>query len=148
MLTTIAIKNYELTLPFGDREAIDPLRIKIFPKSNNKGIKNVLILFRKNNKFFPPMVLDEDIATKLGSIKLSNRIEDFANVLDFLRNENNRYFSFEVAPNDFTSFGFTNENGDFINVHRFDLREFALHTNSSNNVDIPQSPVIGPVIVQ
>lgn len=130
MTATIAIENYELTLPIAKDAKTS--RIKIFIKSNSQGIKNIFVKFSADRNERPLEQLLEETTTKARNIRLLLGENDLDKFLDFLRNENNRncIVTFDlvegqqfVSGPDFE----TNIEGDSHKVINLDF--FALHSS-------------------
>lgn len=129
MITTIAIKNYELTLPIGKGAKTN--RIKIFTKPNSQRIKNIFVNFSADRNEQPLEQLLEETTTKARNIRLLLGENDLLKFLDFLRNENNRNCIIEFDPVEGQQFVSgpdldTNIEGDSHTV--LNLEFFALHS--------------------
>lgn len=133
MKTTIPIKNYELTQPFG--KDAKPINIKIFASTNSERIRNIYINFSANRNERPLIQLLEEDNTKVKSVRLLLGENDISRFLDFLRNESNTNCIIEFDPVNGQKFGIgrdfdTNiEGGSFtvINMDSFALKSKAFN---------------------
>lgn len=133
MKTTIAIKNYELTLPIGNTSTVNSM--KIFTNSNNLRIKNIFVTFSAARNDRPLVQLLEETNTKVRNIRLLLGENDLQKFLDFLRNENNRHFIIVFDPGERPDFVTgrdvdTDIEGGPFGVYNLDL--FALHSKAFN----------------
>lgn len=133
MKTTIPIKNYELTQPFG--KDAKPINIKIFAGTNSERISNIHVNFSADRNERPLTQLLEEDKTKVKNIKVLLGDNDISRFLDFLRNESNTSCIIEFDPINGNKFGIgkdfdTNiEGGPFtvINLDSFELKSKAFN---------------------
>ena len=135
MTSTLAIENYELTLPIGKDAPPDSL--KIIVKSNSLRVNNIHVQFDPRRNENPLIRLLEEQRTRVRNIQLLLGEDDIVTFLDYLRNEKNRNCLVEFDPADENQFVLgsdldTNIEGGPFTV--FTLDSFALQSKAFNRI--------------
>lgn len=154
MEETLEIHDYELHEHVGLKSHLS--FIKIFPKRGSHNTLFVLLRFRAsdNNDVKPVKQLVEDSRTGERVIRLFLGEDQRSSILDFLRNERIRNFTFRADRADFSTIG--GNLGDSFDdgfprtMNIFQLLGFELHSRGSRGRPKPLNPVSGqdPVVGQ